>query len=222
MAKRKEKEEAIRLRKLGKSYREIRSLLPVSKASLSLWLREYPLSVKRLRELRDFNAERIEHYQQTRARQRNAKRAEIYKTEKARILPLAKKEFFIAGLFLYWGEGSKSTLANYVGFSNTDPAMVKFFIKWVENFGDEKKKLVIRMHFYRDMDIVRETNYWAKTLGISKSKFKKPYIKESKFSSLSYKPGFGHGTCNVLVYDAMLGKKIMMGLKVLKDFFIGQ
>jgi len=78
------------------------------------------------------------------------------------------------------------------------------------------------MHFYKDMDIVKETNYWAKTLRISNSQFKKPYIKESKFSSISYKRGFGHGTCNVLVYDAMLGKKIMMGLKVLRDFFIGQ
>ena len=222
MAKLKEKEKAIQLRKLGKSYREIRSLLPVSKGSLSLWLRDCPLSVGKMRELRDLSAIRIEHYRETRTQKRDAKLAGIYKTEKARILPLSKKELFIAGLFLYWGEGSKSTLSNYVAFSNTDPAMINFFIKWLENFGCERKKLVIRMHFYQDMDIIKETNYWAKTLGISRTQFKKPYIKESKFSSLSYKRGFGHGTCNVLVYDAMLGKKIMMGLKVLSDFFIGQ
>jgi hypothetical protein len=222
MAKRKEKEKAIQLRKLGKSYREIRALLLVSKASLSLWLRDYPLSAKKMRELRDFNVKRIEHYQETRRRQRDIKLAEIYKTEKARILPLSRNELLIAGLFLYWGEGSKSTLSNYVAFSNTDPAMIVFFIKWLEHFGCERNKLVIRMHFYKDMDIVKETNYWAKTLRISNSQFKKPYIKESKFSSISYKRGFGHGTCNVLVYDAMLGKKIMMGLKVLRDFFIGQ
>jgi len=222
MAKLKEKEKAIRLRKLGKSYREIRSLLPVSKGSLSLWLRDYPLSVEKLRELRDFNAMRIEHYRETRTRKRNAKLAGIYKTEKARIFPLSKKELFIAGLFLYWGEGGKSTLSKYASFSNTDPAMINFFIQWLENLGYERKKLVIRMHFYQDMDIIKETNYWAKTLRISRAQLKKPYIKESKFSSLSYKRGFGHGTCNVLIYDAMLGKKIMMGLKTLSDFFMGQ
>jgi len=135
MAKRKEKEKAIQLRKLGKSYREIRALLPVSKASLSLWLRDYPLSAKKMRELRDFNVKRIEHYQETRRRQRDIKLAEIYKTEKARILPLSRNELLIAGLFLYWGEGSKSTLSNYVAFSNTDPAMIVFFIKWLEHFG---------------------------------------------------------------------------------------
>jgi hypothetical protein len=222
MAKLKEKEKAIQLRKLGKSYREISSLLPVSKASLSLWLRDYPLSAEKMRELRDFNAKRIEHYQETRTKSRNAKLAEIYKMEKARILPLSRKELFIAGLFLYWGEGSKSTLSKYVAFANTDPAMINFFIKWLEHFGCERNKLVIRMHFYKDMNIVKETNYWAKILGLSKLQFKKPYIKESKFSSLSYRRGFGHGTCNVIVYDAMLGKKIMMGLKALSDFFIGQ
>lgn len=222
MAKRKEKEEAIRLRKIGKSYREIKSLLSVSKASLSLWLRDYPLSTKRLRQLRDFNAERIEHYRATRTRQRDTKLAEIYTIEKARILPMSQEEFFIAGLFLYWGEGSKSILSQYVAFSNTDPAMINFFIKWLESLGCERKKLVIRMHLYRDMDVMKELNYWAKAIGISKTQFRKPYIKESKFSALSYKPGFGHGTCNVIIYDAMLGKKIMMGLKVLKDFFTGQ
>lgn len=72
------------------------------------------------------------------------------------------------------------------------------------------------------MDVEKETNYWTKTLKISKNQFKKAYIKDSKFSSLSYKRGFGHGTCNVLVYDAMLGKKMMMSLKVVSDFFMGQ
>jgi len=42
--KRKEKEEAIRLRKLGYSYNEIIKLLPVAISSLSLWLRSIELN----------------------------------------------------------------------------------------------------------------------------------------------------------------------------------
>jgi hypothetical protein len=223
MAKIKEKEEAIRLRKLGKSYKEIRSIIPVSKGSLSLWLRDHPLSHKKLRELRDWNMGRIEHYQETRKKQREAKLVEIYKNQKGEILPLSHRELLIAGLFLYWGEGGKSILSTQLAFSNTDPAMIKFFINWLEEiFGFKREKIKIRMHFYKDMDVKKETDYWAKTLKISKGQFKKPYIKDSKFSSLSYKRGFGHGTCNVLVYDAMLGKKMMMSLKVVSDFFMGQ
>ena len=174
-------------------------------------------------ELRDWNAERIEHYQETRKKQREVNLAGIYKDQKRDILPLSRKELFIAGLFLYWGEGGKSILSKQLAFSNTDPSMINFFIKWLEEvFEFERKRLKFRMHFYKDMDIEKETNYWSKHLGIPKNQFKKPYIKESKFSSLSYKRGFGHGTCNVLVYDAMLGKKIMMSLKVVSDFFMGQ
>ena len=101
--------------------------------------------------------------------------------------------------------------------------MIKFFIYWLKNIlGLKKENLKIRMHFYKDMNIKKETEYWAKMLGISETQFRKPHIKDSKFSSLSYKRGFGHGTCNVLVYDAMLGKKMMMGLKVMSDYFMGQ
>jgi hypothetical protein len=223
MAKLKEKEKALRLRKLGKSYREIRSMLPVSKGSLSLWLKDYPLSPEKLRALRDWNTKRIEHYRETRERKRKAKFAEIYQNQKRQILPLSRRELCVAGLCLYWGEGGKSILSNQLAFSNTDPAMIKFFIYWLEKvFGFERKKLKVRMHFYKDMDTNEEMNYWAKVLEIPKSQFKKPYIKDSKLSSLSYKRGFGHGTCNVLVYDAMLGKKIMMSLKVMADFSMGQ
>jgi hypothetical protein len=223
MAKILEKEEAIRLRKLGKSYKEIRSILPVSKGSLSLWLRGYPLSPEQLRELRDWNAERIEHYRETRARQREAKLAIIYESQKEEILPLSQRELFIAGLFLYWGEGGKSDLFDQVTFSNTDPSMINFFLKWIEgSFGFPREKIKIRMHFYKDMDIEKETEYWADILKISKSQFYKPYIKEGNLASLSYKRGFGHGTCNVIVGNAMLGKKIMMSLKVVSNFSMGQ
>lgn len=44
MAKRVERKRAIELRKQGLSYREIRSEVPVAKATLSLWLRQVGLA----------------------------------------------------------------------------------------------------------------------------------------------------------------------------------
>ena len=60
-----ERIKAIKLRKEGRSYSQIKKELRVSKSSLSLWLRQYPLSEKRLRELRDFNEQRIERFRNT-------------------------------------------------------------------------------------------------------------------------------------------------------------
>ena len=108
MAKFKIRERAVLLRKEGKSYSEIKSLLKVSKSTLSLWLRDYPLSQEKIRELRDWNQKRIENYRETRRRQRESILNDIYKHEKDVILPLSKRELFLTGLFLYWGEGGKT------------------------------------------------------------------------------------------------------------------
>ena len=55
MAKLQKREMALQLRKLGKSYSDIKASIGVSKSTLSLWLREYPLPPERIKELRDNN-----------------------------------------------------------------------------------------------------------------------------------------------------------------------
>jgi hypothetical protein len=56
-----------------------------------------------MRELRDFSEIRIEKYRQTMEAKKDARLDLFYKEEKAKHLPLSKKELFISGLFLYWG-----------------------------------------------------------------------------------------------------------------------
>jgi len=68
----------LELGKQGKSYSQIKAILKVSKSTLSLWLQDYPLSEKRLRELRDWNQSRIENYIETRKRQRETILNDIY------------------------------------------------------------------------------------------------------------------------------------------------
>ena len=134
-------------------------------------------------------------------------------------MPFSDRDIFFSGLFLYLGEGGK-TKPFELSLSNTDPALIKFFIYWLtKNLGAPKKKLKIKLHLYRDMNIKKEISFWSKILHISKSQFKKPYVKTSFLSSLTYKSGFGHGTCNVIIGDAILAKRIFMGLQVVRDYF---
>ena len=65
----------------------------------------------------------------------------------------SKRDLFIAGLFMYWGEGTK-TFNTMTSVSNTDPAVLKLFIKWLNDFGIKKKDLGVKLHLYSDMDIV--------------------------------------------------------------------
>lgn len=222
MAKRREHQWAVQLRKRGKSYGEIKRIIGVSKGTLSAWLKNYPLSKARLRELRDWNQTRIEHYRETRRRKREEALRVIYQEEKARIRKLSARDIFIGGLFLYWGEGSKTRMT-YLHVANTDPAVAKAFIFWLaKSFGITKDKIRIKLHLYRDMDIPAELKFWSKTLGVDLKYFKKPYIKKGALAGLSYKSGFGHGTCNVLLSNAMVTKRVLMSLRALRDFYLGQ
>ena len=71
----------------------------MSKGSLSLWLKDYPLGRDQIKQLRDLSEIRIEKYSQTMRVKRETRLAQFYRQEKASHLPLSKQELFIAGLF---------------------------------------------------------------------------------------------------------------------------
>jgi len=217
MARIADRNKALELRKSGHSYSQIKEKINVSKSTLSYWLNDYPLPPERIRELRDWNQRRIERYRETVRRKREVRLSQVYKEQNSAILPLSNRDLFIAGLFLYWGEGGKTRFDALV-ISNTDPAVPKFFIKWVEKFFNiQKNKIKVRLQLYSDMDIEKETQFWSKSLQISKKQFNKPYIKQSKIINLTRKGGFGHGTCNIKASGARLAEQVLIGLKVIRD-----
>lgn len=219
MARYKDREKALILRKTGKSYSQIKKILKVSKSTLSLWLRDYPLSDERIRELRDRSEQRIEKYCQTRRRNKEKRLAKCLKEEKEIIFPFSKKELYLAGLFLYWGEGAKTRWVE-LALSNTNPSIIKFFIFWLtSSLKVPEEKLTVRLHLYKDMDVNSEIKYWSEYIGIPIEQFKKPYIKQNSSRGINYKGGFGHGTCNLRIGDARLSEKVHMAMKAMVEKF---
>ena len=160
MARRIEKEKALQLRLKGKSYTEIKERLGISKSTLSAWLHNYPLSQERIRELRDNNPRRIERFRNTMRQKREARSLAAYKEVKKDISLLGERELLLSGFFLYWGEGGK-TKRGTVTLTNSDPAMCKFFIHWLEKMEVSSGLLRARLHVYSDMNIKKETRYWS-------------------------------------------------------------
>lgn len=215
-ARAKERIRALELREQGKSYSQIKGELGVSKSSLSLWLRHLPLSKERVRELRDTNEQRIEKFRNTMAAKVQKRLEEVYSREQKRLLPLSNKELLIAGLFLYWGEGTK-TQRFQIGVSNTNPKVIQFSIFWLKKvFNVDPAKIKVKLHLYSDMDEDSEKRHWSKLLNIPLTQFKKPYVKSTTLRGLTFK-GFGHGTCNIEVNGRDLHETIMQGLDVIVD-----
>jgi transcriptional regulator with XRE-family HTH domain len=216
MVKKADKEAAIQLRIQGMSYSQIKERLGISKSTLSGWLAEYPLSEERLQALRDKSPVRIERYRATMQRKRKEREQLAFEKIKKDIKALSDRELFLAGLFLYWGEGTK-TAPYTTCVSNTDPAVLKFFISWLELLGVDKSKVSVKLHIYDDMVERQEKLFWSRELNIPLKNFSSSYIKRSSSSGLTYKNGYGHGTCNVRVYNRDLSEYILMGLKYLRE-----
>jgi hypothetical protein len=71
-------------------------------------LRNYPLTYEQLDKLNYHNAKKIEKYRLTMKGKKDSKFQMVYEKQIKKIFPINNRGLFIAGLFLYWGEGSKS------------------------------------------------------------------------------------------------------------------
>jgi len=217
MARFQDHQKALALRQQGMSYSQIKKKLRISKSTLSCWLKDHPLSKKRIGDLRDRNESRIEKFRKTMQQKKEKRLKDFYVKQKKFIFPLCLKELYLAGLFLYWGEGTKGKTTS-LSVSNTDPSVIKFFIFWlVKSLGVSREKLKVQLHLYSDMQIQQEVYFWSKVLDIPKKQFNKPYIKKSSLQKINHRGGFGHGTCNVSIGDARLSEQILMAIKSIAD-----
>ena len=198
------------------SYSQIKETLGISKSTLSVWLSDMPLSKTRLDELQR-NELVIEKIRASKLKTRTKRLHSVKKEVLQLLTPLSKREFLIAGFFLYWAEGGKTT-AYTATLSNTDPRMIRAFIKWLHLLDASIDKMYIRLHLYVDMDETKEIDYWSEELKISKMHFRKSYIKKSKLSDLTY-ISRGHGTCNVIMPGRDIAEYIIQGQAVLADLF---
>ena len=220
MAKRELRERAIQMRMQEMSYSQIKAELGVSKSTLGIWLHEYLLSRERINELRGWSERRIEKYRATRAAAKRMRLDQVYAQVTQDIGELSDRELFVAGLFLYWGEGTKTGYTT-TSISNTDPAVLICFIKWITLLGAPKERLKVYVHLYSDMEMEEELNYWSQALDLPRSAFRKPYIKSSTRSGLTYPQRFTHGTCNLIYGNRDIAEYVHQALECIRAQFAG-
>ena len=210
---------ALILRKQRKSYSQIRSILGVSKSTLSEWLRAFPLTREEINKLRANNEVRIERYRRTMKKKRDVRFGLYCKEEKRKYLPLSKQELLVAGLFLYWGEGNKASRCT-ISVNNTDPKLVQFALYWMRRaLNMPLHKIRVYVHLYTDMNVQKELKYWSTLLRVPLGQFVKPYIKISKRSEIDQK-GFGHGTCGVRAENTVIKERILAAIQVIADHYV--
>lgn len=170
------------LRGRGLAYKRIATELGVSKSSVSLWVRDLPrpdrLSYEECRKRQD--AAVAAYWAAERAR-REAYRESIKATARGELGQLTQREILIAGAIAYWCEGAKNKpgrpRCDRVIFTNSDPAMIRFFIRFLGVAGVEPKDLVYRVQIHETADVEAAQRYWLEITGADPSQFRRPSIK---------------------------------------------
>ncbi len=175
MAKYRTRITARQLRTQGASIKDIAKQLKISPSTASIWCRDIILSPTQIRQLlkskeKNITAGRLRGAQIQ--RERRLDRIRAAEQEAYRLKSLTDNEFWIAGLALYLAEGSKRM--GRVQFTNSDPRIIKFMLRWFKKFYNiskhEIKCSIIINHIHQSRDsIIKE--YWQKYLTIPLERF---------------------------------------------------
>lgn len=218
-----DKERVMVLRKSGKSYNEINTLLGIPKSTLSEWLRNIRWSqrIKIQLSKRAVATNRVRIQRLNRLRHERLQRA----YEQAR--KEAKEEFeefklyplFIAGISIYWGEGDK-TSKSALRVGNTDPLLIRLFVKFLRDVcGITKHKIRASVLLYPDLNQELCERFWIKNSGLSRMNFNKSVIIQGRHKTRR----LPYGVCTVNVTSSYLKEKMMVWLKMLpKELIIGR
>ncbi len=213
-------------RQQGFSLGQISQKIDVPRTTIRTWIKDIILSKKQTETLKERVQENLQKgrikFQKIQGdkRERNEKR--LMRSGISEIGQLSPRDFLIAGASLYWAEGFKNRHEHRLGFCNSDPYMVKFYIYWLEkHLSITKNQLVARLtlnYLYKD-EVNEIQSFWAQQIGISLTQFTKPFFQTSKWKK-QYNTNNYHGVLRIHVKDS-LDRLLKMkgwieGLKMLK------
>ncbi len=181
-SKSEDKNSAIKLRKKGFSYKEILERIPVAKSSLSLWLKDLPLTTQEkeyLKTRKDKNVSRGRIKSATQLRNNRMGREKIHIFEAKEIFKKYNNDhLFLVGISLYWAEGSKRS--NSFEFINSDENMNIFMFWWIQEYLNIKKEQIqLRLYIHKPYAHENCEGYWAKQLKCDISQFSRTIYKPS-------------------------------------------
>lgn len=200
---------AMKLRKLGKSYKQISRELNVPKSTLSNWLSNLAWS----KSIKDNLSEKAKILSSKRFKLvAKVQKKRWFEWEK-KLIHEAQQEFkilkhnrlFLAGLMLYWSEGDNKKGNGQVRLGNTDPRMVRLFVKFALQFCKvQKNKIHPGLIIYPDINEAKCKTFWSKYIGIPEQQFYKTQTITGKHPTKRLQ----NGICTVRIGSTALKNKV--------------
>ena len=205
------KNKAQLLRKNGYSYNEILKQVRVSKDTISRWCRDVVLT--KSQKLRLYKKKYSGGLRgciigaKKKQKEREELTKKLLKEGIREIGDLSKRDKFIAGIALYFAEGSKGD--EHVCFSNSDPRAIKFMIEWLRKVcGAPIKKFRGSLYLHDNLDEKKAKKFWSELTEIPLNQFTKTYIVKNNPHRLR-KVKHIYGVLRITVNNVNLHRRIM-------------
>lgn len=180
------KSKVVKLRRQGHSFRTISTLTKTPLSTVFLWSKEVELSLVQKEKLKEKSLQILQKSRQKAQliRKKNYLRlCKISHQQGQKIIgaKLTARDLNCICISLYWAEGFKKD--NRLGFANSDPQMIRFFIFWLVNYLKAPKnslRLRVGLNINLKSKIKKAEQYWSVQTGIPLSQFQKPYFQKTK------------------------------------------
>ena len=228
MALHKMREKAQELRHDGVSINEIVRRLGAKKSTVSYWCRNIRLTSKQVQLLakKKTIGGQIGILRAAEKKRRLRILATINEMRRgsADVGRLTKRDLFMLGVALYWGEGYKKGNEE-CGFTNSDPYIIQLFIRWMEQiYGIERVDFILRLsinaaHKTRAQEIQR---FWSKITKIPESQFTKSSLVFASQKQINRDSSTYIGTLRIKVRrGTALRRRILGSISEIQKQFTG-
>lgn len=173
-----DKEKATKLRREGRSYKEISRTLGIPTATLCGWFKDLDWSIEirnRLGTKASFSYPAKLELMVAATRKKFALLHEGYRQEAIEEFKTKRSDpLFISGIMLYWGEGDKNVANSTIKLSNSDPLMIRaFYVFLVNAMRISKEKITFSLLLYPDLIDTVQKKFWSRVTGIPLVQFRK-------------------------------------------------
>lgn len=187
------------LRQQGHAYNEIAAELGVSKSSVSLWVRDLPRPERlSYEECARRQAAAVDAYWSKERQRREEAKVAVSDGAARQIGGLSDREILIAGAIAYWCEGAKNKpyrRYDRIDFINSDPRLIKFFLRFLETAGVPEDRLVFQIYIHETADLASAERFWRDTIGVEGATFNRALIKRHRPRTVRKNTGQDYHGC---------------------------
>lgn len=132
---------------------------------------------------------------------RDAAHQAVVRTAAAGVGCLTDREVLLLGAAIYWCEGAKAKPWREqvrIRFTNSDPMLIRLFIRFVELAGVARNDLAYRVAIHESADVDAAERWWSSVVDVCRDRFKRATVKRHKPATNRLNTGDHYHGCLVI------------------------